>query len=205
MSQLTPRKTPVQKRSVVTVSAILQATVQVLEAHGPNGFNTNVVAQRAGVSIGTLYQYFPDKHALIAALSRLHRGGLAEAVEAAVAASRDLSLDAALRSIVHAALMADLERPRFGRMLDVLEAHLPLDGEQAATHRRLSAAIASFLRMRFEASEPVLEAVAEQLRAVTEVLADQMLRQQPAGASTVTDRIAAILLAALPAMLSAQR
>lgn len=61
------RKTPTQDRSRATVGAIVEATGQVLGARGPRGTTTVHVASRAGVSVGSLYQYFPDKEALIAA------------------------------------------------------------------------------------------------------------------------------------------
>jgi len=63
-SQITlePRKTPVQERSTVTVEAIYEATFQVLlTVGGPDRLTTTRVAERAGVSVGTLYQYFPNK------------------------------------------------------------------------------------------------------------------------------------------------
>ena len=62
-------KTPRQARAKASVAVILEAAAQLLEAHGEAGFNTNVVAERAGVSIGTLYRYFPDKRAILAALA----------------------------------------------------------------------------------------------------------------------------------------
>lgn len=67
-SSLKPRKTPRQARSAETVASILEAAAQVLETEGFDGFNTNAVARRAGASIGSLYQYFPSKDALMIAL-----------------------------------------------------------------------------------------------------------------------------------------
>lgn len=65
---LKPRKTPSQPRAAGTVAAIIEAAAQVLETEGFEGFNTNAIARRAGVSIGSLYQYFPGKDALTIAL-----------------------------------------------------------------------------------------------------------------------------------------
>lgn len=62
-----PRKKPKQARSQATVDALVEATGLVLQSSGPRKTNTNAVAKRAGVSIGSLYQYFPDKKGLIAA------------------------------------------------------------------------------------------------------------------------------------------
>jgi len=63
------RKTPSQARSAWTVDLILQAAAQVLEARGEDELTTKRVAKRAGVSIGTLYQYFPNRDALLVALA----------------------------------------------------------------------------------------------------------------------------------------
>jgi AcrR family transcriptional regulator len=65
---LKPRKTPLQKRSAETVAVILEAAARILELFGFEGFNTNAIAERAGVSIGSLYQYFPSKDALLSGL-----------------------------------------------------------------------------------------------------------------------------------------
>jgi AcrR family transcriptional regulator len=64
------RRNPRQARSRATWAAIIEAAAQVLERDGAAGFNTNSVAERAGVSIGTLYQYFPDKQAILAAAAK---------------------------------------------------------------------------------------------------------------------------------------
>ncbi len=67
---LSPRKTPTQERSNASVDAILQATVQVLLKEGAGKITTKKIASRAGVSIGTLYQYFPNKNSLLYVLFR---------------------------------------------------------------------------------------------------------------------------------------
>lgn len=67
-SRSVPRKKPRQERSRATVDAILEAAAHILVSHGLEGATTRQVAERAGVSIGSLYQYFPSKEALITAL-----------------------------------------------------------------------------------------------------------------------------------------
>ena len=67
-----PRRLPRQQRSQALFDAILEATAQVLVEHGYAGANTNLIAERAGVSVGSLYQYFPNKDALVAALHERH-------------------------------------------------------------------------------------------------------------------------------------
>lgn len=65
-----PRRDPRQARSHAAVSAILEATALILREDGTAGFTTNRVAERAGVGIGTLYDYFPNKTAILVALAR---------------------------------------------------------------------------------------------------------------------------------------
>src|SRR5215472_11981481 len=78
---LTPRKSPRQGRSIATVNAIFEATIQVLLSDGLIRLNTTRVARRAGVSAGTLYQYFPNKQALLFAVLEQHLATLAGAIE----------------------------------------------------------------------------------------------------------------------------
>lgn len=80
---LSPRKKPRQARSAVTVEAIFDATIQVLMSDGASRLTTTRVAERAGVSVGTMYQYFPNKQALLYAVLQRHLGIIADAVEAA--------------------------------------------------------------------------------------------------------------------------
>ncbi|MDR3736646.1 MAG: TetR/AcrR family transcriptional regulator [Acidobacteriaceae bacterium] len=78
---LEPRKSPVQARSAASVEAILEATVQVLLSVGKDRLTTTRVALRAGVSVGTLYQYFPNKSALLQAALKRHLTDVSEAIE----------------------------------------------------------------------------------------------------------------------------
>jgi AcrR family transcriptional regulator len=89
------RRSPKQARSRATWEAIVEAASQILERHGPEALNTQAVAERAGVSIGTLYQYFPDKQAILAAAARREFSE-----EAAPLAGRQRALVQALISMV---------------------------------------------------------------------------------------------------------
>lgn len=74
---LNPRKQPSQPRSRNTVAVILEAAAQVFSSSGYAGATTNHIAERAGVSIGSLYQYFPNKNAILLKLAEQHtREGL---------------------------------------------------------------------------------------------------------------------------------
>ncbi len=70
--RLSPRKSAKQERAQLTVEAILEAASQVFERYGYAHATTNRIAERAGVSIGSLYQYFPNKDAILVALARRH-------------------------------------------------------------------------------------------------------------------------------------
>ncbi len=104
-----PRKTPLQKRSTVTVEAIAEATIQVLLALGSERLTTTRVAERAGVSVGTLYQYYPNKQALLYAVLEGHGAKVAEAVEGACRAYRGASVKVLVGAVVKAFVNAKLE------------------------------------------------------------------------------------------------
>jgi AcrR family transcriptional regulator len=106
------RRTPRQARSAETVSAILEAAAQVLEAGGLAAFTTNAVAERAGVSIGTLYQYFSDKNALLMALARQEMGRALENVGAAMRGETEPSVEGRVRAMVRAMVNAFRGRQR---------------------------------------------------------------------------------------------
>lgn len=100
------RRTPSQSRSAGTVAAILEAAAQVLEKGGLAAFTTNAVAERAGVSIGTLYQYFGDKNALLLALARRELEAALGAVGRALRGEADPSIEGRVRAMVRAMVHA---------------------------------------------------------------------------------------------------
>lgn len=115
---LKPRKLPQQSRAEQTVAAILEAVAVILETKGLDGLNTNAVAQRAGVSIGSLYQYFSSKDALIVALSLRESAVFFE--DAAGALAEGTGQDA-LKHLVAISVNQQLRRPVLARLLDFEE------------------------------------------------------------------------------------
>src|SRR5215469_4603467 len=105
-----PRKTPVQTRSTITVEAICEAAIQVLLSHGPDKLTTTRVAERAGVSVGTLYQYYPNKESLLAAVFEDHLNKVTLAMEAACRKAHGKPLADMLRDIVVAFVDIKMER-----------------------------------------------------------------------------------------------
>jgi AcrR family transcriptional regulator len=97
-----PRKQPVQARSTVTVDAILDAAIQVLIAEGKERLTTTRVALRAGVSVGTLYQYFPDKRSLLQTTLRRKLTLVTGAIEEACLEHRGKSLCTILEGVAAA-------------------------------------------------------------------------------------------------------
>lgn len=112
-----PRKSPVQARSRSTVEAILDATIQVLLDGGLDRLTTTRVAERAGVSIGSLYQYFPEKHSLLAAVLERHLMQIAGAVEIACAGARNAPVRAIATAVVEAYFAAKMRDPAVSRAL----------------------------------------------------------------------------------------
>jgi AcrR family transcriptional regulator len=105
---LEPRKSPVQARSAASVDAILHATIQVLLRVGKERLTTTRVALRAGVSVGTLYQYFPNKRALLQAALKRHLDAVADDVERACHEQRGNSLQQMGTALVTSFLKAKM-------------------------------------------------------------------------------------------------
>src|SRR4051812_29717935 len=113
-----PRKMPRQQRSKETVDVILAATARVLVKEGFDRASTNRIADAAGVSIGSLYQYFPSKEALVAALVERHIESMSAALEAEMAAVADAPLEVALRRMVTLMMQAHAIEPELHRVLN---------------------------------------------------------------------------------------
>jgi AcrR family transcriptional regulator len=97
-----PRKMPMQTRATVTVGAICEATIQVLLSQGADRLTTTRVADRAGVSVGTLYQYYPNKQSLLFAVFEDHMDNVAGAVETACAEACHKPMPEMIRRVVEA-------------------------------------------------------------------------------------------------------
>ena len=123
---LRPRKRPRQERARRTVAAILEAAAQVFERQGYASGTTDAIAERAGVSIGSLYQYFPNKDAILVALAEHHVEEGLEWMESllAEASFRPPDLAPLLRRFVEAMIALHRREPRLHRVL-FEEAPLP--------------------------------------------------------------------------------
>jgi AcrR family transcriptional regulator len=114
---LEPRKSPVQARSNASVDAICEATIQVLLSVGKERLTTTKVAARAGVSVGTLYQYFPNKSSLLQAVLRKHMEDVTRAIEIVCAEQRGVALEQMADVLVKAFLAAKLKHVEASKAL----------------------------------------------------------------------------------------
>lgn len=114
---LTPRKSPVQARSAVTVDALHVAAIQVLTQEGLSRCTTTRIAERAGMSVGSLYQYYPNRDALLAAVLEKHLNGIADAVERACRENCGRPGAVMAKALVTAFLTAKLHDPRESKAL----------------------------------------------------------------------------------------
>lgn len=112
----TYRKKPKQSRAKNTIEAVFEAAARILQTQGLDGFNTNAIARLAGVSIGTLYQYFPNKNAILIAMARRELDNVSHTIIRSIDA--DFSADSELaRAVVRALLKAFGGRQRMRKVL----------------------------------------------------------------------------------------
>lgn len=163
------RKQPRQARSAATVDTLLEAAARILETAGLEAFNTNAVAEKAGVSVGSLYQYFPAKQALLAALIRRERAVLMREIQQVRDHSNGRDLAAVLDRFIEVALRHQLQRPALARCLEFAEATLPLDDETERLQREIAIVVTGVLRAH-GVGRPAT--VAQDLAAITRGLVD---------------------------------
>jgi AcrR family transcriptional regulator len=151
---LKPRKKPVQDRSTVTVHAIYEATIQVLLSMGFKALTTTKVADRAGVSVGTLYQYFPNKHALLSAVNERYLDAICASVEAACVSHQGQPLRPLVQAVCDAFIDAKMRRADVSLAL-----HLPgaevhkadlLKGAMQRLQQAVAQALSSASDVRFD-------------------------------------------------------
>ncbi len=155
--QLRPRKQPRQERSRETVAVILEAAARIFAEHGYAAGTTNRIAARAGVSIGSLYEYFPNKDALLVALMEAH---IAEGQAILTDAAREVLVPAApLRQVAERLVRAMIDLHSGDRALHRVlfeEVQLPprVRRQLAAVEQQITALMAAYLRGHPEVRAP---------------------------------------------------
>ena len=142
--KLSPRKTPRQDRSRATVEAVLEATTDILLREGYAKLTTNRIADRAGVNIASLYQYFPGKEAIVAELRRRHGTDQRDALRH-VLAEHTGELEPTIRALVSIGVAGHAQAPRLHR---VFTEEMPALGyrDVAAIDAPIVAAMRQFLQ-----------------------------------------------------------
>lgn len=131
------RKQPRQKRSEAMVDSILEAAARIIEGEGLDRLNTNAIAAQAGASVGSLYQYFPSKDAILAELIRRDHQELLAQLTLAAQEGSGSTLETAVHTLVQVAVERQLARPELARALDFAEVRLVMDQEAEATLRAI--------------------------------------------------------------------
>jgi AcrR family transcriptional regulator len=112
-----PRKIASQARARATVEALITATARILVKEGFDKASTNRIAEVAGVSVGSLYQYFPGKEALVAAVIEFHQQEIMQTVRAELAEVFTQPVEEAVRNLVAVAVRAHRVDPKLHRVL----------------------------------------------------------------------------------------
>ncbi|RED52318.1 TetR/AcrR family transcriptional regulator [Aestuariispira insulae] len=147
-TSLKPRKKPRQARSSQLVDVILQAAARILEREGLTGYNSNRIAEVAGVSIGSFYQYFPNKEAVTAQLIRQSQEQLIEGVSAVLDQSGDEAFETAMARLLAVVTDYQLQRPALAAALDREEARLPVDEIIQESRARIMDRLVLFFQTR---------------------------------------------------------
>jgi AcrR family transcriptional regulator len=148
---LSPRKSAVQARSQETLRVIHEATIQVLLKHGIDGLTTTRVCERAGVSVGTIYQYYPNKQALLVAVLEHHLDHVIAQLENACQQARGKSMKEMSQALVGSYLDAKLERPDVSLALYAIPSDQGRDKVIAQMTQRAQLAICDLLASSIEA------------------------------------------------------
>ena len=177
---LSPRKLPIQARSIATRDAIIEAAAQILARGGLPAFTTNAVAERAGVSIGSLYQYFPNKDALMMALIARQQAERAARVTSVLVDVQDLPLEQAVRLLIKAAIADDVNDGLLASALDHEEARLPTAGVVAQALELLNDPLAKALGALLPgADKQWLPVAAQTIPPMVRAIVDQWTNQVP--------------------------
>jgi len=146
--RISPRKQPVQQRAQETVRAVLEAATYILIEQGHEHASTNGIAERAGVNIGSLYQYFPNKQAIFTTLAEQHFRGYTAHMSGTESASLDVPLARSLRLMIHAHVSFCVANQQLARALLRYALSDARSDLVAATRRDLAQMFEAYLATR---------------------------------------------------------
>lgn len=185
-AQALPRKRPLQSRAVVTVAAIVEAAAHILEKEGFANYSTNAIAERAGVSIGSLYQYFPNKDAITRALIARESRSLLDAV-ATVPRTGDWRT--AIVGLIGVAVEHQLERPGLARLIDIEESRLSGAASDIDTAAALVALLKPIIALSGRHPEARLNDIVADILVITRALTDAAGKRREDGRAAIEQRV----------------
>jgi AcrR family transcriptional regulator len=188
-SSLSPRKTPQQSRATATRDAILQSAAIVLRQSGLSGLNTNRVAEVAGISVGSLYQYYPNKASLLSALSIEQHAQLYAKVERASSTLGNASLDKSITKLLSVVLAHQFEQPELAAALDMAERELPMSDEVLAQKKLLIALLVELLSNYRQEIKGDLKTIAMDIQTIVQSLVDAAEMRGEKNTSKLRDRV----------------
>ena len=180
-----PRKAPRQARSAATVDAILEASAHILREGGLGALNTNAVAERAGASIGSLYQYFPNKDAILAEMIRRRRQIMLDAIRETTRGKRPASFSKIIDQMIAAGIAHQLDDPAVSLALEYAEATLPIHKETQSLNAAIAAEVTAAIAAQGYADAALL---AQDITAMTRGMIDAAGLNGETDASSLTTR-----------------
>lgn len=178
-SSLRPRKEPVQRRSVETRQRILEAAARVFAEHGYAAGTTNRIAEAAGMSVGSLYQYFPNKDAILVELMQQHLDA-STAMLAGLFDDLPEGLEARVRLFVRATIGAHAGEHRLHQVIfEEAPRPAPMLRQLAEAERRIVAAAVAMFRDDPEVRVDDLELAARMAVTTVESLVHRFIAREP--------------------------
>lgn len=185
---LKPRKLARQARSLATTDVIIEAAARILETVGPAGFTTNAIAERAGVSVGSLYQYFPNKDAITRALIRREL----ETLETSISSIEITPIDPApLTRFIRAAVDQQIGRPTLMQRLEVEEDRLNAEVDLAPARERVAHKLSRILSAAGHSAGPD---VVQDLMSLIATLVNAAASRGERDAERLTARVEAVVI-----------
>jgi AcrR family transcriptional regulator len=197
IATLKPRKSPVQARSAATIETLHIAAIQVLTREGLSRCTTTHIAERAGMSVGSLYQYYPNRDALLAAVLEKHLDGVAGAVEHACSEHWGKPVSQMAAALVTAFLAAKLRDPGKSKALYAVAEERGGAVLVARLRTRIVAAVATMLASAPDAhfDDPAMTATIA-LGALVGPVQTLLEGRAPAGFGACLERELVLLLTA---------
>ncbi|WP_288421390.1 TetR/AcrR family transcriptional regulator [uncultured Acinetobacter sp.] len=194
---LKPRKSPVQARSTATIEVLHEATIQVLLKEGIVKCNTTRIAERAGVSVGSIYQYYPNRDSLLAAVLQRHLDSVAEKIEELCLKYEKTSIKTLISALVDEIILAKLINPEESKALYAISGERGGLDLSKRMNDRMLAAISNLLESASDIEFDDSQIIAEFVLGAIMGLIRRVLENQ------VTDKVEQVLESHLKLMVVA--